>query len=198
MTVGSNVFDGVDCQITIQKKGGSVYTFGGRVSGYNRTGFEKPLEYEPLQGLYFENRKPITPATISFDVIIDVDSDEDALNFSDIIYEHSSPLAGVRENQLTEDYDDYKVKIEFVNYTGTYGTLGTNDEAYKELYYNARGISFEKNSDSSAYLSGTFTFTVSPFNELGSSNYLEVEKIVGQSATNYNTAESSKDSDMGY
>jgi len=198
MTVGSNVFDGVDCQVNIKKKGGTAYNFGARISGYDRTGFERPVEYSAMQGLYFESRKPITPATISFDVIIDVDTNEDALNFSDMIYNQSSPLTGVRENQLEEVYNNYKVKIEFINYTGTYGTLGTNDEAYKEIYYNARGVSFDKNTDSSGYLTGTFSFAVAPFNNLGSSNYIEIEKKIGQAVANYNTAESNKDTAMGY
>ena len=198
MTVGSSVLEGVDCQISIEEEGGTTYNFGGRVSGYERTGFRKEVEYEPTQGNYFKTKKPITPAEVSFDVILDIDSDEDALNFSDITFSHSSPLAGIRQNELDEEYKLYKVKIEFINYYGTYGTLGTNDEAYKEIYYNAHGLNFDRSVSSDGYLTGTVTFLVSPFNDLGSSNYMEIEKIIGQTTTNYTTAESSKDTEMGY
>jgi len=198
MSVGSDTFDGIDCQVTIKKKGGTGYTFGGRISGYDRSGFERSVEYEACQGLYVEDRKPITPATVSFDVIVDVDSDEDILTFSDTVYKQSSPQSNIRNNELDEVYNDYKISIEFVNYTATYGTLDNADEAYKEIYYNAKGINFDKNADASGYLSGNINFKVAPFNSVGSSNYLELEKTKSGTTTDYASAESSKDSEMGY
>jgi len=198
MSIGSNVLGGIDCQITINAKSGTTYAMGGRIANYNKAGFERGIEYKACQGRYFENRKPITPADVSFDVILDVDSNAGSLTFDDIAGSYSLPYSGIRKNELSETYNYYKIKLEWINYTGTYGTLGTNDESYKEIFYNARGLSFDKKSDSSGYLTGTMKFIVVPFNELGSCNYMESEKVIGTATTNYTTLETNKDTEMGY
>jgi len=198
MTVGSNVLHGVDAQISIKEKGSTAYNFGGRITSYDKTGFERNVEYKPCQGFYFESRKPITPGRVSFDVLLDVDTTNSALTFSDIIGSYSLYSGSVRKNELSEKYTNYKVSVEFINYVGTYGTLGTNDEAYKEVFYNARGLSFDRKVDSRGNLTGTMVFVVSPFNSNGSSNYVEFEKIIGAVAGSYTGLETAKDTEMGY
>jgi hypothetical protein len=198
VSIGSKVLEGVDAEITIHEKGGTSYVFNGRIINYNKTGFDKDVNIESTQGMYQVDKKYISPAEVKFGVILDVDTTNNSLKFEDIIGSPNTGTSGIRQNELSEDHKVYKVRIDFINFNGTYGTLGTNDEAYKEIFYNAYGVSFDKDADSSAYLKGTFTFKASPFNDIGSCNYLEVEKVVGTGSSSYASVENTKDNSMGY
>jgi len=195
MATGSEALSTITCFVSIGKKGGTAYDFSTQISNYDKSGFNREVEHERSMGAYLENKKPITSGEISFDVRSNVNSSTSFLTFESIVGSASVPASGIRQNTLEEEYDDYKIKVDFLS---TSGTLGTTDVAYKEIFYNCKGVSFERGAEAGNYLNGTIKFTLAPFNDVGSSNYIDISKTSGTGSAAYATAENSYDTIMGY
>jgi len=197
MTNGSQAFPGEGCQFYVEKKGGTEYNHSLRVLTLDSTGFARKTNYDKTFGAHLLNYQGYSPATIKVNFVLDVDDSSDA--FMDFIgsgFTVSSVTQTVLEDSRTPTF--YKVKFQFNNYKGTFGVLGTNDESVREIFYNAYGVSVQPRASTDSEVEGTLTFQVNPFNEIGSSNFIEIRKTSGDTVSNFNTRESNYDTIMGY
>lgn len=196
MSIDSLSFSGENCRFYLEPKGSGSEEWTGRVIGINSTGFNRNVNMARTFGAYLHNDTGFTPATVELSFIYDVDSS--TTNPLSVI---GSSFGSVRSSVLKEKQplSFYKLKLEFSDYqVGSFNQIQNADEALKIIFYNTVGLNLSNSVNADGELNGVLTFTVNPFNEIGSSNYLEIEKTTSDTVSNYNGAESTYDTIMGY
>ncbi|KKK65805.1 hypothetical protein LCGC14_2970450 [marine sediment metagenome] len=144
-------------------------------------------------GTFMTNREGLNPGNVSFDVVF-MGSIPDISNYSG-----SEPAGNYTEYSLTNTDKKFKIKIEFVeSASGSIGTIVASDYAYKEVYYNARGLTIDITVESSTYAKGMLSFWVPPFTEKGSSNFRSLDKATTAGTGPWGTRETAWDSDTGW
>ena len=171
------------------------------LSSFNRTGFTNEFGYEKTMGTTMLDRKGMTPGKVSFNVVFVGSELPNLTNMT-----QSTPSAGFTDWKLTENDKRFKIRMEFMEsnagslarQSGTAGSmlLSDNDVGYKEVYYNARNVLFDIKVDAKRYSEGTISFFVSPYNDVGSSNFRSLFKAATKSIAGWTTHEIAWDTDM--
>ena len=174
---------------------GSLFKYTGYITNYKKSGFSNDIAVQRSAGTYGVARKGVTLGTVSFSAVI---MGSDLLNLSHSL--KSNPATGYTQFELDDSDKLFKIKLEFSEETD--GSLGspipTAANAYKEVYYNARSITFDQTLEAEGYLKGDFNFTVPPFNEIGSSNYYELVKNAGRSLVAWGSVENLWDTKVNW
>lgn len=189
------VFPGELCNIYIGSKNeASLRIYSGYITNYQRTGFKNQFTTDRTMGTYGISRDGITDGEVSFDVVL-LGSD-----ISEITYMvGSTNSAGYRQYILSNDDKLFKIKLEFIETpSGSVGSpIQQVDKAYKEVYYNCHNTMLNPKLIADDYLKGKLSFVLSPFNELGSSNYRELDKGVGIATGSWGFIEDEWNVDLG-
>lgn len=153
-----------DAVIKMENKStGSVTTFTTEVTNFSDGGGNKDTEsVAHFGGAFLVIKKPQEDFEVEFEVDV-IDGTWMEVISGDVVADSGFQMVRSGGTQ-----DDYKVKIEWK-------ATGTNTEAYKIVYYNAVGVSFEKDNAADDRLTGTITFNVAPTDANGSPNRLELE-----------------------
>ena len=186
-----------DAVIQIEQKGGSIQTITTRVTNFSDGGGGKETESIPHFGdAFLTVIKPQEDFEVSFD--IDITDTRYFQIISDDVTSFSGSIAGSTiSTRSGGEQNEYKIKIEWHDAVGSDG--------YKLIYYNARGVSLEKESSAEDRLMGTINFTLSPTDTVGSGQKVEVETsalydpAVGSIvAGSYAVIESDFDTEFGF
>ena len=142
---------------------GSITTFTTEVTNLNDGGGAKDTEsIAHFGGAFLVINKPQEDFEVSFDVDV-VDT-----TWMEIISADVTEVSGsARMVKSGGDQQEFKVKIEWVD--------TTNNEAYKIIYYGARGVDFSKDNAADDRLTGTISFKVAPTDPNGSPQRYEIE-----------------------
>jgi len=158
-----------DCKIKIER-GDSTYkvqTITTKVTNFSESGGGKTTEsIAHFGGAFLTVSKPQE----DFEVAFDVDNADTtwAQILSDDITAIGSGTTGSSIKVVSGgDQDNFKVKLEWKNSTGSQG--------YKILYYNAKGVTFERNNAADDRLTGTMTFKLAPADANGSGQRYDIE-----------------------
>jgi len=174
----------------------SVQTTTTEITNFSESGGAKNTEsIAHFGGAYLTVEKPQEDFEVSFDV--DVKDTTWAQIMSDDITAVPGSSSG-SAIQVTSggEQDPYKIKIEWVSATGS--------EGYKIIYYNARGVTFERNSAADDRLTGTITFRLSPADANGSGQRYDIESsnlydsVIGSATGSYGDWEITADTLFGY
>ena len=190
------VFPGELCHLFIGSYNETLKEYSAYISGFERSGADYKYGVERSSGMYGVSREGVkTPMIISFNAVF-IGSPLPEISF----YNGSVPFTGYKEWSLTNDDKKFKVKMEFVEpATDTVGSpINTADVAYKEIYYNSRSININLKNETDGYAEATISFWMSPFNDLGSSNFRSLYKQPGTSIANWVTAENQWDTDLSW
>ena len=198
MTIGSQAFVGEACKISVFRLGaGGSEEIMGRLVNSTITGFNRQVTMERTFGAYLHKLGGFQAANVQLSFVYDQDDDTTPM----IGYVGSeSTVSGIRRSTLIENQSPtfHKVKFEFNEYTDTFGQLNSDDKALRLIFYNAYGVTFSTAPSPTGQITGTITFHVLPFNEVGSSNFIEIEKNESDSVGAFISAESSYDTELGY
>jgi len=152
-----------DCVITIEEKNGSTTTITTDVTNFTDGGGGKETEsVAHFGGAKLTIKKPQEDFEVSFDV--DVND-----TFWAQVMSGSVTTAG-SATMVTSDgtQDDYKIKLEW-------NDPDTGSAGYKLIYYNAHGVSYEKDNAADEYMKATIGFRLSPQDDVGSGQKFEIE-----------------------
>ena len=183
-----------DATIKIEKQGSyAPQTITTEVTNFSDGGGDKTTEsVAHFGGAFLTVTKPQEDFEVEFEVDV-VDTTWSEVISGDVT-EVTGSFAMVRSGGAQ---NPYKVKIEWVN--------SSTQEGYKIVYYNAYGVTFNKESPADDRLTGTISFKVSPSDACGSTQRIEVETInvtdagVGSGATgSYGYYEAFYDTVHGY
>lgn len=154
-----------DATIKLEKKGDTVQTITTEVTNFSDGGGAKNTENIPHFGnAYLTVKKPQEDFDVEFEVSV---SDT---TWTEIVSGSTIETAGSFQAIFSDSTQNpYKVKIEW--------TSPDTNEAYKIIYYNAYGVTFEKESPADDRLTGTISFMISPTNAVGSIQRIEAETI---------------------
>ena len=151
-----------DAVVTLHRKGGSAVVVTTRVSNFTESGGTKDIEkVDFFGGASLQVKKPQDTLEVSFETAI---RDTDWA----LIMSGSATTAG-SATQVTSDGTqfDYKIKVEWLDPVGS--------AAYKIIYYDTVGVTYEKDWASDSYLKGTIGFKLTPTSTLGSGKRYEIE-----------------------
>lgn len=196
--VGSYAFDGENCKISIMSKGGSgSVDVSGRIVSGNISGFARNIGVKKTHGRYIPEYSGYNPANIDLTFIYDKEDEEPLISY---IGSSSSSGTSLYKTTIQENSSPtkYKIKFEFNEYTSSFNNLTNSDNSLRVVFYNACGVSLNSNLNADTILEGNLTFTVFPFNQLGSSNFLQIEKGQSDSVSSFNSLETNYDNEMGY
>lgn len=157
------------CTIKIER-GDSTYNVQNittEITNFSEGGGEKNIEsIAHFGGAYLTVVKPQEMFEVSFDA--DITDTRWAQVMSDDVTAVGSGTSGssvmVRSGG---EQDNYKIKIEWKSSNGS--------EGYKIIYYNAKGVNFEKSNSADDRLMGTMSFQLSPASAVGSGQRYDIE-----------------------
>ena len=174
-----------------------VQTITTEVTNFGESGGGKSTEsIAHFGGAYLTVEKPQDDFEVAFDV--DVMDTAWSQVMSDDITAVGSTIGSAIQVKSGGSQDPFKVKLEWLSSNGS--------EGYKVIYYNARGVTFEKNSAADDRLTGTITFKLSPADALGSGQRYDIESsnlyggLVGsaEATGSYAAWETTADTLFGY
>jgi len=155
-----------DATIKIEEKStGVIQTVTTQVTNFSDGGGGKDTESIAHFGnAFLVVTKPQEDFEVAFDVSI-----KDTF-WSQMISDSTTVVVGTSAGSFIQsisggDQNDFKVRIEWV----------TGSDAYKIIYYNCKGVTFEKDNAADDRLTGTITFKVSPTSAVGSGQKYEME-----------------------
>lgn len=164
--VGWNAMFPTDAVIKIEEYASNkIQTITTQVTNFNEGGGGKETESIAHFGnAFLVVTKPQEDFDVSFDVSI-----KDTF-WNQIVSDSTTTVVGASAGSSIEsksggDQNPFKVRIEWVN----------GSDAYKILYYNAYGVTFEKDNAADDRLTGTINFTVAPTSSVGSGQKYEME-----------------------
>jgi len=170
--VGSLSWDAVfpDQAIVKIERGDATYnvqTITTKITNFSESGGAKTTEsIAHFGGAFLTVDKPQEDFEVAFDVDV-MDTTWDQVISDDITAVPGSVSGSAIKVVSGGEQDPYKVKLEWVSASGS--------EGYKLLYYNARGVTFERNSAADDRLTGTITFKLSPADASGSGQRYAIE-----------------------
>jgi len=153
-----------DAKIKIEnQRTGSMTTITTEVTNYSDGGGNRDTEsIAHFGGATLVVKKPQEDFEVEFEVSA-VDT-----KWMEILSGDLTEVAGsFRMVKTGGNQDPYKVKVEWLS--------PDNNEAYKILYYNAYGVTFEKDNAADDRLTGTISFKCAPTDANGSPQRLELE-----------------------
>ena len=151
-----------NCVVTLERKGGSATTITTRVSNFNESGGGKDIE----KADFFGNASLTVKKTRE---LLEIGFDTRTQD-TDWAYIFGGTLTSAGSaNKVTNDGEqtDYKIKLEWTDAVGSAG--------YKMIYYNAVGVTYEKEWATDDYLKGTLSFKLTPTSAAGSGQKYEIE-----------------------
>lgn len=177
-----------DAKVYIQRKGSTAVEYTTRVSNFSEGGATKDVEkVDFFGGASLTVKKPQEILEVGFETAI---RDTDWA----YIFSGTQTTAG-SAIKVTNDGDqtDYKIKVEWREPLGS--------SFYKIIYYNAVGVTLEKEWAADGYLKGTLNFKLSPTDVNGSGQRYEIEcfdmnNTVGSGS--YNSWETTANTLFGY
>ena len=199
------VFPGEFCQIYIGSKNQTPVKYSAYITDYNKTGLEYQYATERSMGTHMIDRQGISDGDVSFSLIIVGSSNNPG--YGSIFLQDLTYLTGSQNGpgyrQYVLDYSSnklFKIKIEFQeSASGSPGSaIAQADNAYKQVFYNARSVTLTSEVSAEDYLKGALSFKISPFTELGSSNYRELVKGAAINLTLWGSIESDWDTENGW
>lgn len=152
-----------DCVMTLEKKGGSTTTVTTDVTNFTDGGGGKDSDsVAHFGGAKLRIKKPQEDFEVSFD--IDIND-----TFWAQVMSGSITSAG-SGTKVTSDgaQSDYKVKLEWED-------PDTGSAGLKFIYYNALGVSYEKENAADDYLKATVSFKLTAQDSIGSGQRYEIE-----------------------
>ncbi len=190
----NQVFSGEFCRVYIGSEGQTLAEYSAFISGFKTSGFNQTYTNERTMGTFITDRSGLSPGEVSFDVVF-LGSIPNISN-----YVVSEPFSDYTEYSLTNTDKKFKIKIEFVEFaSGSVGSpIVSNDYAYKEVYYNARGLSMSLETDPTKFTIGNVSFWVPPFTEKGSSNFRSLDKATAAGNATWGTRETAWDTENGW
>jgi hypothetical protein len=198
MAIGSQSFSGESCRIFIEAKGDTgSQELSGRLVNSDITGFSRNIGYQQTFGAHLTTYSGYTPASVNMNFIYDQDTS--TLPMGGIVGSYSTSVLAIRSTKLADKSRAtmYKIKFLFVD-SPTFSALTNNDIAAKIIFYNAYGVSMNNTVEADGAVKGQLSFKVNPFDLVGNSNYLELEKDTSTSVSSFDSEESSYDTTMGY
>lgn len=195
-------FNGEDVIISVQEKGSSgSQELSARITNVAANGFTRNISQVKNSGGYMRKYDGWEPASIQIDFVYDLESpysgSQGMFSFVGSSSE-TDDLYSMTTYKLSDDRNKfYKLKFEMTD-NEVFGTLDDNDEALKILFYNTEGLNVNSSLVADGVATGNISFFVTPFNSIGSSNYLEIEKPSSKDVTGYINAEDDYDTEMGY
>lgn len=203
MSLGSLALAGEHCKLTIMQKGATgSYELSARITGLSASGFERLVSMEKTFGTHFHNYTGYNPANLQLDFLYDIDTSTNGSPMMSFLGSSSLDANSIRKTILKGHSEPkfYKIKLEMTEYgSNTFGQVTTIDSSIRMIFYNAFGVSIQTGISAESENKGTMAFRVFPFNLLGSSNYIELEKIQSNSnPSQLQSAETAYDTEMGY
>ncbi len=199
-----DAFFPTDCQITLWRKGAEPQTITTEVTNFSDGGGGKETETVAHFGdAYLTVKQPQENFEVSFDVDINDTTWAQVMSY-DVATAGSSGSANATKVVSAGEQLPYKIKLEWLDseYPAEVGSEpGEVGAGYKILYYNAYGVSFEKENSADSRLNGTVTFRVSPSdsNARGQKYEIECDNFEDSVASgSYNSWEGTADTDFGY
>jgi len=178
-----------DCIITIQEKGSTATNITTDVTNFSDGGGGKDTEtIAHFGGAKLVIKKPQEDFEVTFDV------DVNDTFWSNVMSGRITTVgsASMVTSDGTQDY--HKVKLEWIE-------PETGSAGLKLIYYNALGISYEKDNAADDYLKATVSFKISPQDDVGSGQRFEID-CSNFSDTNgsgsYNSWETAANTLFGY
>jgi hypothetical protein len=152
-----------DATIKLEKKGsGSVQTITTDVTNFSDGGGDKDIEQiAHFGGAYLVFRKPQEPFEVEFQM------DPRDTKWMAMISGDVSTSGGYQAVRSGGAQGMFKIKVEWKN--------PDNTEALKFLYYNAYGVSYQKDNAADGRLTGTIRFKLAPTDVNGSFQRIEME-----------------------
>ena len=141
---------------------GSISTITTEVTNFSDGGGDKSTEsVAHFGGAFLVVTKPQEDYEVEFEVdVIDT-------RWMEVISGNVTERGGFKMVVSGGIQDLYKIKAEWDSPTTT--------ERYKILFYNARGVTFEKDNAADDRLTGTMSFTLAPTDSNGSGQRIELE-----------------------
>lgn len=182
-----------DCVIKLENKStGSIHTITTKVTNFSDGGGEKSTEtVNHFGGASVVIKQPQEDFTVDFDVS-SVDTD-----FAEFISDTVIQAGSFKMVQSGGNQDDFKIKLEWDSPTTT--------SRYKIIYYNAVGVSYNRDNAADDRLTGTLSFTVAPTSSNAVGQKLEFETAddtnvgIGSAITgSYGSYEAVYDAVFGY
>ncbi len=188
----NQIFPGEFCRISVGSENQSLIEYSAFITNYSRTGFSNSYANERTAGTSMVSREGISSGQVSFDAVFVGSLPKIST------YNVSSPSSGYTEYKLDSSDKKFKIKLEFQeSSSGSPGSpIQTSDYAYKEVFYNSRGMTFDVETSSTSYLKAKVSFWVPPFDDLGSSNFRSLDKAVGVNLTQWGARETAWNSDI--
>lgn len=162
-----------DCIITIHRKGGTAQTITTEVTNFSDGGGGKDTEsVVHFGGAYLTVKKSQEQFEVNFDVDVNDTVWAQVMSY-DVTDAGSATMVKSGGTQLP-----YKVKLEWLDseYPASVGSaVGTVGAGFKIIYYNAYGVSYEKDNAADNYLTGTVGFKVEPADQNANGQRYEIE-----------------------
>lgn len=144
------------------KTTGSISTITTEVTNFSDGGGDKATEsIAHFGGAFLVIRKPQADYEVEFEVSA-IDTSWMEIISGDVVADGSFRMVRSGGTQYP-----YKIKVEW--------KAPDSNEAYKIIYYNAYGVTFEKDNAADDRLTGTMSFTIAPTDANGSPQRLEME-----------------------
>lgn len=193
--IGSQAFSGEETIVSILPKGETgSQMLTGRLTGVSSSGFNRSISQEKTFGTSVHKVSGYGPTTVTMNFVLDADVGSPLSSF----FGDQTASGDLQTVTLRNSVQFYKIKLEFSDYNGTFGQAGTSDLVMKEIFYNAYSTSLNTNASADGQVVASMTFAVFPFNGVGSSNYVEMVKPVGENIATIETQEATFDTLMGY
>lgn len=177
-----------DCRVYIKPKGGTQVEYTTRVSNFTEGGATKDVEkVDFFGGASLAVKKPMDILEVGFETVVQ-DTDWAGM-FSGTTSTAGSAIKVINDG----DQKEHKIKIEWREPTGS--------SYFKIIYYNALGVTYEKDWASDGYLKATLSFKLTPTDNLGSGQRYEIELFDNGNAVgsgSYVAWETTADTAFGY
>lgn len=171
LTIGDVSWDAMfpeDCTIKIEQAGTNTSnTITTRVTNFEDGGGAIDTESIPhFGGAFLTVTKPQEEFEVSFDVSMK-DTIWAQIISDSVTAAGSATVGSTIEAKSGGDKKKYKIKLEWRDANGS--------DAYKVIYYNAYGVSYEKSSAADDRLVTTVSFNLAPTSAVGSGQKYEIE-----------------------
>jgi len=187
-----------DAEIKIERKDQTYtpQTITTEVTNFTDGGGAKESEsIAHFGGAFLTIKKPQEDFTVSFDV--DLNDTKWAQVLSGDITSVTGSDAGSAIKAVSGGVQDYyKIRIEWKDAAGS--------DAFKIIYYNALGVTYEKENAADDYLKATISFKLAPTSDVGSGQRYEIETsalydpLAGSTTGSYSLWEETADTLFGY
>lgn len=196
-------FNTLNSVVTIYKKSdivtGEDRSFTAFITNVDSGEFEKAVEYKNVFGNgYIPIIKNMSPIEVTIDFTAQPTDAEGINSIADFIMTRNIVTkTGLQVLEPIKTHDPCKIKVEWK----TTPSITTNTEAFKKIYYNAYATKISHSAEADGKVEGTITFTVSPFDDTGTSNYYEfllTSDYSGNPDTDWTTFEETLDTAKSY